>query len=85
VENAVTNLPDDVIKRDGSAGILKAITAMISGGGRKERAIGSEDVEADKAGFFSNGNHGMKYMLVESLSDTNMEIGKCGFTRTEGI
>jgi len=76
VKNTVVDLLHDVIDRNGSAGILETTTAMIAGRGRKQSAIGGEDVEAQKPQLFNNRNQGMKDLLVESFTDTNAEVGE---------
>lgn len=56
------------------------MTAVIAGSGRKQSAVGGEDIKVDKAEFFNERNEGLKDLLVERLSDTTMKIGEGSFT-----
>jgi hypothetical protein len=56
------------------------MTAVIAGSGRKQRAVGSQDVETQKPQLFDNRNQGMKDLLIESFADAAAEVGECRFT-----
>jgi hypothetical protein len=81
VKYAVVNLLHDVIDSNGGTGILEAMAAMITGCGRKQGAIGGQEVEAQKPQVLDNRNESMKDLLVESFSNANPEIGKGSLTR----
>ena len=76
VKNAVVNLLHDVIDSNRSAGILETTTAMIAGRGRKQSAVGGEDVEAQKPQLFNNRNQGVKDLLIKSFPDAAAKVGK---------
>jgi hypothetical protein len=78
VKNPVVNLLYDVIDSDGRAGILEAMTTMIAGGGRKQGAVGGQNVEAQKPQLFNQTNQGVKDLLIQGLSDTNTKVGESG-------
>jgi hypothetical protein len=42
------------------------MTAVKAGSGRKQRAVGSQDVETQKPQLFDNRNQGMKDLLIET-------------------
>jgi hypothetical protein len=76
VEDAVSDFMNYVVDGNGSAGILEAMAAMIAGGGRKESAVGRQDIEADKAAFFNNGNQGMMDCLIPGFTEPFTEVGE---------
>jgi len=76
VKHTVVDLLHDIIDGNGSAGVLEATAAMITGCGRKQGAIGSQEVEAKKSQVFDNRNQSLKDLLIESLTNANPEIGE---------
>ena len=76
VEDAVFDFLNDIVDGNGSAGILETMAAMIASGGRKERAVSSKGVEADKADFFSNGKQCMENFLIQGFAEAFAEVGE---------
>jgi len=80
VKNTVVNFLHDIVDGNRSTGILETMTAVIAGSGRKQRSVGSQDVETQKPQLFDNRNQGMKDLLIESFADAAAEVGECRFT-----
>jgi hypothetical protein len=76
IEDAVSDFLNDVVDGNGSAGILETMAAMIASCGRKESAIGCEDVKADKTACFGDGNQGVKDFLIQGFAEAVMEVGE---------
>ena len=80
IENAVSDFLHDVIDGNRGTGILETMAAMVASIGRKERAVGRQDVETDDACLFSNGNQGVKDFLIQGFAETFMKVGEGCFT-----
>jgi hypothetical protein len=80
VENAVSDFLHDVIDGNRGTGILETMAAMVASIGRKERAVGRQDVETDDACLFSNGNQGVKDFLIQGFAETFMKVGEGSLT-----
>jgi len=66
---------------DGSARVVEAATAMITGRGGKKRSISSQgDLKTQKSQFFDDGNQDMKDLLIKGFSDTVVEIREGSLT-----
>ena len=60
VEHAVTHLLRDIVDDDRGAGIVELTATPVTGGGRKQGAIGSLDMVAQEAEHLDQGNEGME-------------------------
>jgi hypothetical protein len=80
VEDTVADFVNDIIDGNRSARILETTTAMIAGSGRKQGAVGGQDVEAQESQFFDYRNQGMKDLLIESFSNTDAKVGEARLT-----